>query len=333
VVARIAHLPGVAGAACSSGNPLGAGDYNNTLYLPDGRQVNAGAEPIDFGFFELYGVKLLAGRLPSPTHGDDAYVSPAGVRERPHNPRNVTINAALARAMGFARPREAIGKTFRGQYAIAPATFETQTVTGVVADTQFDLTQGPPKPSVYPVWPQSSSVLSVKIRGDRIPETLAAIDRLWKEAGDPRPISRRFTNEYLNTVYASTLRQGWLIEGLAAVAIFIASLGLFGLAAFTTEQRTKEIGVRRAMGASARDILRLMLWSFSRPVLWANLIAWPLGWWAMKSWLDGFSAHVALSPWLFVAAGSAALLIALATVLAHTLRVASAKPVGALRYE
>ncbi len=333
LVGLIAKLPGVAGAACSSSSPLGAGDFNDTLYMPGGRQLNAGVEPIDFGFFELYGVKLLAGRLPSPAHGADSFVAPPGFRGQPHSPPNITINAGLARAMGFVRPEEAIGKSFRVQYRIAPASFETQTVTGVVADTQFDLTLGPPKPSIYPVWPQSSTALSVKIKGDRLPETLAAIDRIWKKAGDPRPIARRFTDEFLNTVYAGAIRQGWLIEGLAAVAVLIACLGLFGLAAFTTDQRTKEIGVRKAMGASRPDIIRLLLWSFTQPVLWANLIAWPLGWWAMDQWLHGFSARIPLSPWMFLLAGGAALIVAAATVSAQALRVAQARPVKALRYE
>jgi len=333
LVDRIARLPGVAGVACSSDNPLGAGDFNETVHLHDGRELNAGLEPIDFGFFQLYGVKLLAGRLPTPTHGDDASMEPPGLRGQLRLSRNVTVNAAMARAMGLVRPQDAIGRSFRTQYEIAPATFETQVVTGVVADTQFDLTHGPPKPSIYPVLPLISTVLSVKIKAGRIPETLGAIDRIWREAGDPKPIPRRFTDEYLNTVYANTIRHGWLIEGLAAVAVLIACLGLFGLAAFTTEQRTKEIGVRRAMGASAPDILRLMLWSFAQPVLWANLIAWPLGWWTLSRWLEGFSRHIGLQPWMFLAAAAAALFIALATVLTHTLRVAGAKPVSALRYE
>ncbi len=117
------------------------------------------------------------------------------------------------------------------------------------------------------------------------------------------------------------------------MALFIAALGLFGLAAFIAERRTKEIGVRKAMGASMPDILRLLLWSFAQPVLWANLLAWPVSWWVMDRWLQGFSAHIDLSPWLFLAATAAALIVALATVSFHAIRVARAKPVGALRYE
>ncbi len=124
-----------------------------------------------------------------------------------------------------------------------------------------------------------------------------------------------------------------LIGALAGVSLFIAGLGLFSLAAFTAERRTREIGIRKAMGASSPDIVRMLLWSFIQPVLWANLIAWPLGWWAMSLWLQGFSARIALSPWLLLAAGGAALLVAAVTVSGHAVRVARARPVAALRHE
>lgn len=181
--------------------------------------------------------------------------------------------------------------------------------------------------------PRESNLVSVKIKADRIPETLTAIDRLWAELGAPRPIRREFTDTYLNTVYASVIRQEALIGLLGGVALFLSCLGLFGLAAFVAERRTREIGVRKAMGASTHDILGLLLWSFAQPVLWANLVAWPVSWWVMDRWLRGFSARIDLSPWLFLAATAAALVVAAATILAHALRVASAKPVGALRCE
>jgi len=119
----------------------------------------------------------------------------------------------------------------------------------------------------------------------------------------------------------------------AGLAIAIAGVGLFSLAAFTTERRTKEIGVRKALGAGTGDIVQLLLWQFARPVLWANLIAWPTAFWAMDRWLSGFAYRVDLPPWLFLAASASGVLIAWATVSAHTVLVARAKPAGALRYE
>jgi putative ABC transport system permease protein len=134
-------------------------------------------------------------------------------------------------------------------------------------------------------------------------------------------------------MYASVSLQSTVISLGAGVALVIAALGLFGLSAHSAEQRTKEIGIRKAMGASSGDIVRLLLVDFSRPVLFANLIAWPAAWWAMSQWLSGFANHVDLPLWLFLASGGLALVIACVTVFAHAILVARATPVTSLRYE
>ena len=134
-------------------------------------------------------------------------------------------------------------------------------------------------------------------------------------------------------MYRSEAVIGKLANYFAVIAILISCLGLFGLALFTAEQRTKEIGIRKSMGATRTDILRLMLWQFARPVLWANLIAWPVAYFAVRRWLDGFAYRIELEPWMFLAASGLALAIALLTVIGHALLVARAHPVSALRYE
>ena len=137
----------------------------------------------------------------------------------------------------------------------------------------------------------------------------------------------------MQDLYRDVVIQGVVVAVCAGLAISIAGIGLFSLAAFTTEQRTKEIGVRKAMGARTIDIVRLLLWRFTQPVLWANLIAWPAAFWAMDRWLSGFAYRVDLPIWLFLAASAAGVVIAWATVSAHTVLVARAKPARALRYE
>ena len=134
-------------------------------------------------------------------------------------------------------------------------------------------------------------------------------------------------------LYADVLRQGALLTVLTVLAVLICCLGLIGLAAFTAERRTKEIGIRKAMGATSGNILKLLTWEFSKPVLLANLLAWPIGYFAMNRWLSGFASHIAIEPWMFIASGLTALAIAIATMLTHAFLVAQSKPAEALRYE
>ena len=119
----------------------------------------------------------------------------------------------------------------------------------------------------------------------------------------------------------------------AVLAVVIACLGLFGLATFTAERRTKEIGIRKVFGARSRDIVRLLAWQFSKPVIIANLIAWPIAWWVMRDWLNGFDTRIDLGPGPFLLAGVLALVIALGTIAGHALKVSRSNPIHALRYE
>jgi putative ABC transport system permease protein len=159
------------------------------------------------------------------------------------------------------------------------------------------------------------------------------VDRSWRRFAPNVAIDRHFLNESFDKLYLADQRQGAMFGIFVAVAIFIACLGLFGLAAFTASRRTREIGIRKVFGARTRDLVFLLLWQFSIPVLIANAIAWPVAWLYLRDWLRGFAYHIALSPLYFAAAGLAALLIAWATILAHAVRVARANPVHALRYE
>jgi putative ABC transport system permease protein len=335
-VERLRGIPGIKGLACSSGYAGGIGGVATQGYGPDGRMIPIQIAPVDYGFFGFYGLRPLAGRLPSPDHGEEGLRYGAANAWADGNytgrvPEAAVINKAAALALGLGSTEKAVGSTFRvngkgkGQMSVR--------ILGVIPDFTYDLTRGKPQPAFYPVIQDDSEMISVRLEAGRVPDTRAAIEGAWRDVGDPRPLRMRFLTEFFDSIYADVLRQAWLVGLLAGVAGLISALGLFGLAAFVSEQRTKEIGVRKALGASTGDILALMVWSFTRPVLLANLIAWPLGWLALDRWLQGFSVRISLSPWLFLAAGAAAFLIAALTVSGHALRVARAKPVGALRYE
>jgi putative ABC transport system permease protein len=173
----------------------------------------------------------------------------------------------------------------------------------------------------------------VRIAQGHIPETMTFIDQNWRRFAPNVAIDRHFLDDSFGKLYLADQKQGEMLIIFVVVAIFIAALGLFGLAAFTAGRRTREIGIRKVFGARTRDVAILLLWQFSIPVLIANLIAWPIAWYYLHDWLQGFAYRIELSPVYFVITGFAALVIAWLTILGHALRVARANPIHALRYE
>ena len=281
------------------------------------------------GFFELYGLRPIAGRFFSADRTaetgtvalDDTFIGP------------VVINETAVHRLGYSSPAAAVGQVL--QHTPGPHNTRTDTspIIGVVPDFPVGSVREPVDAIVFHTGTGLFHMLSVELQGERIPETLAAIDGLWKRLGEPRPISRLFVDTYVQERYADDTRQGQMFAGFACVALFIACLGLFGLSAFTAERRTKEIGIRKAMGADRGEMVRMLLWQFTRPVLWANLIAWPAGYLIMHRWLQGFAYRIELEWWMFVLAGGVAVSIAWLTVSVHAFSVARARPVEALRYE
>jgi len=329
---QVATLPGVEAMTCSSTETF-SNDGATTPAQVAGRQpVMLNRAPVDFGGLEIYGLKPLAGRFFMSDRGGDALSKIGSGRSGA-----VVLNESAARSLGFASPSAAVGRvvTWKGlSYGAAAPKVDyvaASEIIGIAPDFTLD-TRAPVKPLMFVAQPNNVNLLMVRLRGATLPETLASIDKAWWATGH-RMTQRGFLDQALQQRYADIVLQSTAIGLGAGVALVIAALGLFGLAAHASEQRTKEIGVRKVMGASAADIVRLLLWQFNQPVLWANLIAWPVAWWAMRRWLTGFAYHVDLPPWLFLASGGAALLIACATVITHALLVARSKPVSALRYE
>jgi len=175
--------------------------------------------------------------------------------------------------------------------------------------------------------------LSVRIREGHTQAALSFIDQTWHAFAPSIAIQRHFLDDDYDKQFQADERQGTLFDMFVGIAIFIACLGLFGLAAFSTERRTKEIGLRKTFGADTSDIIWMLLRQFSIPVVIANAIAWPVAWYYLQDWLQGFAYRIALSPLYFLSAGAAALVIAWATVFVHAHRVANANPIHALRYE
>jgi putative ABC transport system permease protein len=147
------------------------------------------------------------------------------------------------------------------------------------------------------------------------------------------PFNAKFSEDIIGEAYEAEDARAQIFGAFSILAVIIGCLGLFGLAAFTAERRTKEIGIRKVLGARTRDIVRLLVWQFSRPVIIANLIAWPVAWWLMRDWLNTFDQRITLGPVPFIVAALVALIIAVVTVVGHSVKVARANPIHALRYE
>jgi putative ABC transport system permease protein len=318
------NLPGVVSAACSEPflDSIGTAQY----LAPDGREVTLHDSIVGAGTFELLGLKPVAGRFFAPDREADSLPPPKN--RSPSALYRVVINEQAVKTLGFESPAAAIGKTF------GFASGERREIIGVVPDFSRETIRESIEPMFYQNTAGWFSRLNVKLRAGQVPETLRAIDRLWERIpGQTRPIQRQFYDEYMQSLYSGLTRQRTIFTAFAMVALLLAGLGLFGLAGFTVERRTREIGIRKAMGAETGDVTRLLLWQFAKPVLWANVLAWPVAGYVMYRWLLGFTYRIDLEPWLFVSAALAALLIAMLTVGTHSILVARAKPVTALRYE
>ena len=318
--------PGVIDAGMSNRVPFDQGLSHVMIQVPgQANGITMLWNAIDPGYSRIYDIKLIAGRLPSETRGDDRIHSMVPGTDPLNEGRNLLIDAAAAHLMGFT-PEEAVGKTILFNHVHVR-------IMGVLADARVRGAREPTEASVYPYVADYPMQIAVRLRPDMIPQTIGFIDHTWRAFSPMIAIQRNFLDDSFGQLYQVDERQGEMFGAFVMIAIFIACLGLFGLAAFTAGRRTKEIGIRKVFGARTRDVVFLLLWQFSIPVLVANAIAWPLAWYYLHGWLEGFAYHITLSPLYFLGAGAAAMVIAWATVFTHARRVAGANPIHALRYE
>jgi putative ABC transport system permease protein len=315
--------PGVSDVAASGNTPFAPGVNVNGVKLP-GQSGMLTVEQllITPEFLDLYGIKLAAGRALTDKRGEDAVTDTSDTADEGHN---ILINETAARYFGFS-VQGAVGKTVRLDKIMVH-------IVGVLSDIRFKGARQAVQPTIYLNDKPDAGTVSVRLTGQDIPGAIAFIDRTWHRMSPSKAISRSFLDDSFEKLYRSDRRQGTLFAIFVSIAILIAALGLFGLAAFTAGRRTREIGIRKVFGARTRDVVFLLLWQFSIPVLVANLIAWPLAWYYLHSWLQGFAYRIPLSPVYFLGAGASALVIAWATVFTHARKVASANPIYALRTE
>jgi putative ABC transport system permease protein len=304
--------------------------YGNNSVLPmqrpgDAQFLSPNHISVGQGYFDLFGIKLLAGRALEDNRQEDSFFESDDGDKGRNEGHNLMVNASLARALGYT-PTEIVGKTFL-------AGKSHMRVVGVVADTMSEGVRARALQTAYVHNPDSLGNIVIRVAPGSVQAAMDYINRTTRSFVPSVALSPSFLDQSFERLYQSDKRQGQIFAIFVAIAIFIACLGLFGLAAFTAARRTREIGVRKVFGARDRDVVLLLLWQFSIPVLVANLIAWPIAWYYLQHWLQGFAYRISMSPIYFAGVGLAALAIAWMTILGHALRVARANPVKALRYE
>jgi ABC-type antimicrobial peptide transport system permease subunit len=270
---------------------------------------------VDYDFIKTMNIKMVDGRDFSRDHPSDA-------REA------FIINQEAVRMMGLKSP---VGKYFR-------LYDQEGKIIGVMQDAYFSSLHRKVEPLVYHVLTDANDARSygamlLKVRGSQISDGVSAIERIWKAQNPDSPFEFQFLDDAINSRYVSDQRTQKIFGAFASIAIFISCLGLFGLAAFTAQNKRKEIAIRKTLGAPASKILASLTGDFAKWVIIANVISWPTAYYFMNNWLKNFAYKTDINLWIFVSSGAVALVIALLTVGSHAIKAATANPVEALRYE
>ncbi len=338
IAERMRRVPGVQAVARTSFEIGGEGENNTGVMVPGKAEpVTIGIASVDEGFLDAMGMKVVAGRWYNPNRPLDDSTLPFPLTPEAQTAfatrgANVVINELAAKQLGYRDPAAIIGKTFRAalveeEYGVVPIT-----VVGVINNARFQSVRVPLDPMIFMNGETGHVMLMMRYRGD--PATIRAVaENMWRTITTEVPFEAKFSEDIVQELYEADDARAAAFAAFALLSVALGCLGLFGLAAFTAERRTKEIGIRKVLGARTQDIVRLLVWQFSKPVVVANLIAWPVAWWLMRDWLNGFDDRIGLTPVPFVIAGLIAFGIAIGTVVSHALRVARTNPVHALRYE
>ncbi|AXY74878.1 ABC transporter permease [Paraflavitalea soli] len=298
-------------SAPGTGNPAAYSEIENKK--GDLQVANLDLYFVDFDYIPLYNIKLAAGRAFSRDFLTDTTQA-------------MIMNETAVKLFGYSSPEEAVGRRFK-QWG------REGKIIGVIKDFHFRSLQQDIKPLTMRIEPGGCNLASVKIAAGNVPATLAAIESKWKSTMPNRPYSYQFLDDLFDRQYRAEERFGKLFLNFAVLAIFISCLGLLGLAAYSTMQRTKEIGVRKVMGASVPSIVNLLSKEFLKLVVISFFIAAPAAWYFMTQWLHDFAYRTPITWWIFAVAGIAALVIALTTISFQAIKAALTNPVKSLRSE
>ena len=306
--------PGVVGAAFTQNLP--GNDINSGAYRPEGEQQSDlmmfRQLWVDFDYLSMIGVRFKDGRSFSRDMVTDSVQS-------------AVINEAAAKALGYTNP---VGRTIVGFFDKE----RPLRIIGVTEDFHYEPLHLPVLPMVIMVSHGDPTRLVVKVRGD-IPAIIRDLKEQWNSISGGQPFTSYFLDQHLETYYRRDEAEGILFALLSSVGILVSSLGLLGLTMYAAEQRTKELGIRKVLGATGASLTALLTKELLGIVVLANLIAWPVAYFSMNRWLQDFAYRIEIGWWVFALAGAVALLVALLTISYQSIMAVRANPVDALKYE
>jgi len=316
---EVKQLAGVQSATLSNALPTDE-NSNSTTYFKDPvidqkRSVLTYDWNVDEDFISTMGIKMAAGRNFSKDMGTDSMA--------------VVVNEAFAKQLDYSNPLNQPVYSPADQTATKMAKYH---IIGVVKDFNFESLKTKITPLLFNL-SKGAGTLSVRISSSDIPALIQNIQNRWKGLSSNREFSYSFLDDNFDALYRSEQRTGAISIAFTSLAIIIACLGLFGLAAYAAEQRTKEIGIRKVLGANVTTIVNMLSKDFIRLVLIAIVVAIPIGWWAMHSWLQGFAYRQNIQWWVPVAAALSAIAIAFITISFQSVKAALTNPVKSLKSE
>lgn len=309
---------GIENATMSWYKPAGPSNYNNALAYPQGDDhliVNGVDYHVDEEYIPTMGMQIINGRNFSKDFKTDSSA--------------IILNETAAKALGW-NNANAVGKTVIRQNSDKGENFPFHVI-GVVKNFNFKSLHEAISPLYMTLQPEGGLIFRIKTKD--VAGLLATTKKQWDSYNTGEPFAYNFMDDLFDKTYAAEQKTGTILNIFSVLIIFVACLGLFGLVTYTAEQRTKEIGIRKVLGASASQVMQMLSKEFLKLVLIASLIAFPVAWWGMNKWLQGFAYRINISWWVFVIAGFTALLIALITISFQAIKAAIANPVKSLRTE
>jgi len=328
------QLAGVHDVTCSAAIPQFGMNYDTSISRPDVRdnEIRILYSAIDPGFLQFYDFEIVAGRALDENRAGD--FSP---QENVWSvPEAIIINETAARRLEFESPAGAVGSvlTWTRFYNSDSLTPEHEAiVVGVVEDFQIGSVREGLQPAAFFADPGWNRQVSVKIDGGSVSQTLEDIDNVWNSLDNRGPISRSFYNGSIEAMYQSIVQQAQLAASYSAVAFGISIFGLISLAIFELQKRTKEIGIRKVLGGTQGNILGMFISDFCKPQIVGILISWPITYYVLTQWLNGYQRHIELGVWMFGGSTLIILGLSLVSIAGYALRASSMNPVSLLRYE